>query len=200
MQKVNAHNHRGHQTFYNYKSVQQFYLTYSNGTSDVAQCWQFGSRCCHELQMPCTAVDTLESLIPDNICFSTSDTEEPGSIITSDLTSPNSPHTMAAFDLVVATVATLRWRLTVEAGAPAASGRCPLAVSLLTLPGQVTLPVAYEATATFRTLVAVGTHALNVFHTVAVKSSASALDQCWRTQRRRRKGCNLLRQLFNLLL
>ena len=56
-----------------------------------------------------------KSLIHDNICSRTSDTEEPESSITSALTPTNSLHTVAAFDLVVATVSTLRWRLTVEA-------------------------------------------------------------------------------------
>ena len=67
-------------------------------------------------------------------------------------------------------------------GVPAASDRCPLAISLLTLPGQVTLPVAYEATVTFRVLAVVGTHALNASHIVAVKAAPLPLISVSRTQ------------------
>ena len=66
-----------------------------------------------------------KSLIPD-ICSHTSYTEEPESSITSALTPPNSPHTVAAFDLVIATVTTVRWRLTVETGGACCLWQAPL--------------------------------------------------------------------------
>ena len=65
----------------------------------------------------CIALLTCsKSIIPDNIYSRTSDTKEPESTIASALTPPNSQHTVAVFTLVIATVTTLRWRLTVEAG------------------------------------------------------------------------------------
>ncbi len=55
---------------------------------------------------------TTGSSAPDAV-MTFSDTKEPESSITSALTPPSFPHTVAAFfDLVVATVTTLQWRLT----------------------------------------------------------------------------------------